>query len=195
MKFECRLILANASPRRRDILAALGIPFEVKPADIDETLHREEMPEKYVARMAEEKAIRVSLDEPECWVLGADTVVSLSDATGGNEIFGKPTSIEDHRRMLQTLSGQTHQVRTAVALAQRGKCVDQITVTTHVTFSTLGFTRIESYILDPEGRDKAGGYALQGLPQTWVTALHGSPTNVIGLPAVETEMLFTKHAR
>jgi septum formation protein len=177
------IILASASPRRAELLQQIGLNFSVRPADIDETPARDETPEQYVERLAREKALAVAGSSPECLVLGSDTSVVL-DGT----ILGKPTDPADARATLARLSGATHQVMTAVALATEGQC-ESVLVITEVCFRQLSTAEIEAYVASGEPMDKAGSYGIQGLGGIFVSELRGSYSAVVGLPLQETAAL------
>jgi septum formation protein len=181
------LILASASPRRRELLTQAGLAFTVESSDINEDRQEHEIAAAYVQRLAEEKAQAVwnlqrSLDTKDdpLIVLGADTCV-VSD---GN-ILGKPTSAEDARRMLQLLSGRTHAVLTGIAAASRGKIVSDVEVT-QVTFNVLNDAEIAEYVSTGEPLDKAGAYAIQGYAARWIPRIEGCYFNVVGLPIART---------
>lgn len=175
------IVLASASPRRREILTTLGVPFEAHAMDVDERPEEGESASALARRVALAKAgagaARVG---PSRFVLGADTVVDV-DGVG----LGKPEGDADARRMLALLGGRAHVVRTAVALA-RGDERRVIEVVTEVRFRRLTGPTIEAYVESGEGRDKAGAYAVQGLGGGLVVSITGSPSNVVGLPAAET---------
>lgn len=173
------LVLASASPRRRDLLSQLGLRFTVAAADIDETPLPEEAADVYVLRLAREKARTVAERFPGTWVLAADTTVAL-----GTELLGKPSSPAEAREMLTRLSGRTHAVYTGVALA--GRAQESMVVRTGVTFRTLSAGEIAWYANTGEPLDKAGAYGMQGKGSFLVSGIEGSPTNVIGLPLGET---------
>jgi len=173
------LVLASQSPRRRELLALLGLPFRVQPAAVDETPHPGEAPAAYVARTAADKARAISGPA----VLAADTAVVLDDS-----ILGKPVDRDDARAMLERLSGREHSVLTAVAL-RRGEAAWAVTVRTAVTFDRLDRARIDAYLATDEPWDKAGAYGIQGLAGAFVRSLTGSYSNVVGLPLVETREL------
>lgn len=175
------LILASASPRRRDLLAQLGLGFAAVPADIDETPLPGEAPGDYVARMARCKGDAVSrLPGYEGrLVLSADTAVVLA-----GQIFGKPHDEQHCHAMLGALSGRSHQVLSAVCLLRSGRVKVRV-VGTLVTFRHLTKTEISDYWRTGEPQDKAGGYAIQGLGASFVTGICGSRSNVIGLPLAE----------
>lgn len=176
------LVLASASPRRRELLRAAGVEFVVRPADVDETRLPGEAPRAYALRVAREKALAV--DAP--LVLAADTVVSLGDV-----VFGKPADAAEARAALAALSGVEHRVLTAVVLRQ-GARVHACTCVTRVRFRLLQPADLDAYIATGEPFDKAGGYGIQGQGGTLVDRLSGSYTNVIGLPLKETLTLLAK---
>ncbi|WNG15761.1 Maf family protein [Cystobacter fuscus] len=183
---QTRLVLASASPRRRELLGQLGLTFEVSAADIDETPQEGEPAGAYVLRLAREKARVVALRNPDAWVLAADTTVSLGEA-----LLGKPRDADEARDMLGRLSGRTHEVYTGVALAGPGDNHSTL-VRTRVTFRTLSAGEIDWYAGTGEPLDKAGSYAMQGKGGFLVAAVEGSPTNVIGLPLGETLELLAR---
>ena len=176
-----KVTLASASPRRRELLSLLLESFDCFSADIDETPISGELPEDYVLRMAVAKASAVKDDEVA--VIGSDTVVVLS----GN-ILQKPVSFEDARGMLSALSGQTHQVMTAVAIRVDGEFMTTVT-TTEVTFAQLDKSVIGAYLATDEPWDKAGAYGIQGLAGSFVRSIKGSYSSVVGLPLCETREL------
>jgi len=176
-----RLILASASPRRRELLSLFELDFEVEPADIDETVRAGEVPDDYVRRVAREKALAIHQRLDECFVLGSDTAVVVD-----GECLGKPADDARAREMLQRLSGSEHRVLSAVALVAPGGRVTERLSTTRVQFAPLPLTWIERYIASGEPRDKAGAYGIQGSAGIWVRSLSGSYTGVVGLPLFET---------
>lgn len=173
------LILASASPRRRALLTSLGIPYAVLAPSIDETPHPGEPPDRYVRRLAEEKAAAIAVSQPDRLVLGADTAVVLD-----GEILGKPGQAGIARQMLARLSGEIHSVFTGVALS--GVRPQSLVVETRVEFRTLCGDEIDWYVRTGEPLDKAGGYAIQGRGGFLVRSIHGSFSNVVGLPLAET---------
>jgi septum formation protein len=180
------LILASASPRRREILGQLGVAFRVEPSGIDETLLPGETPGVHVRRLAAEKAVEVahrwSGDRARPLVLAADTIVLIE-----GEVLGKPRDDVDAVRMLGLLAGRTHEVITALAVREiDGGYADDLALTTAVEFRELDAPTLQAYVASGEGRDKAGSYAIQGLGAGLVRAINGSYTNVVGMPAVET---------
>jgi len=178
-----RLILASASPRRRELLAQAGFVFEVEAADLDEAQRVGEEATAYVRRLAEEKARAVfarrrgedSVERPLV-VLGADTSVVCD-----GEVLGKPVDADDAERMLCRLSGRTHLVLTGVAAVTRAGVVGDV-VTTEVTFSEIAGREIAAYCATGEPLDKAGAYGIQGYAARWVPRIDGCYFNVMGLP-------------
>jgi septum formation protein len=178
------LILASASPRRRELLAQAGYTFEVHPADISEDPSPNEDPIAYVTRLAREKAQAVynELSQSSAsfadtlTVLGADTTVTLD-----NQILGKPSDATDAARMLRLLSGRAHRVITGIALVSATSTQVAAEVTT-VNFLTLSDEEIEAYIATGEPMDKAGAYAIQGRAARWIPRIEGCYFNVVGLP-------------
>jgi septum formation protein len=180
------LILASRSPRRRDLLAGLGIPLEVRPAVTDESVRPGEPAHAYVARVAREKARTASGEV----VLAADTAVVV-----GGEILGKPRDAADAARMLRALSGTTHQVLTAVCVRRSAPPPGrerEVTVSTEVQFRALGEEQIAWYLSTGEPLDKAGAYALQGLGGALVESVRGSVSGVVGLPLAESLALLAE---
>jgi septum formation protein len=176
---EERLILASGSPRRRDFLAALGIAFEVRVTDIDETPLSGEQPVDFVARLAREKA--QGIDLPDAWVLAADTAVVVD-----GEILGKPGDEEEACAMLMRLSGRWHEVWTGFSLYRRATGeLSTKTVCTRVRFLTLTPELCRAYVRTGEPLDKAGAYGIQGKGCFLVSEISGSYTNVVGLPMTE----------
>ena len=178
------LILASASPRRRELLEQIGIPFEVVVRSIDETPCDDEQATTYVARMAKEKALAVAKEYPQRSILASDTCISFNDT-----ILTKPVDAADAKTMLAMLSGQKHQVLTSVAIV----CAQKLqvkTVATDVWFKHLTDKQIANYVATQEPLDKAGSYAIQGFGAILVERISGSYSNVVGLPLTETaEML------
>ena len=180
------LYLASGSPRRRELLGQIGVPFTTLPTVIDETPLPNEPAVDYVRRLACAKAQvgLASLAEPgAAVVLGADTSVVLD-----GRILGKPESRAEALSMLAALSGQTHEVLTAVALANSQRCEVRV-VSSQVSFRPLSAAEIEAYWASGEPQDKAGSYAIQGLGAVFVRDLHGSFSAVVGLPLCETAAL------
>jgi septum formation protein len=173
------LILASASPRRRQLLDNAGLKFVVRPAAIDETVRTGEAPEDFVRRMAKEKASTVAqVSLAGSLVLGADTVVEIA-----GEILGKPKDAADVERMLRLLSGRDHQVLTGICVVRAPNCVEALHhETTRVTFCVLEDKEIQRYIASGEPFDKAGAYAIQGLASKFAVRVEGCFFNVVGLP-------------
>src|SRR2546430_15554985 len=172
-----RLILASGSPRRRELLEMLGLPFGVIVPAVDETRKTSELPDRYVVRVARDMALAVARQEPGAVVLAADTAVVLR----AEEVFGKPRSPEEAVAMLQRLEGRTHQVMSAVAVAQ-GERVEHAIHITDGTFPTLPQRMIEGYVATGEALDKAGAYAVQGRGAALVEGIRGDSFGGMGLP-------------
>ena len=170
-----RIILASQSPRRRELLALVGIPHEVRPADLDETVWPGEIPEAHAERLARSKAEAIAAREPGAVVIGADTIVVLD-----GDILGKPNDEADAAATLRRLSGRTHTVHTAVAVARDGHTVSGVE-SVEVTFRPLTDTQIETYIATGEPMDKAGAYGIQGYGAVIVERVHGDYFAVMGL--------------
>jgi nucleoside triphosphate pyrophosphatase len=186
---ERRLVLASGSPRRRELLGRLGIDFDVRAPDIDESPGPDERPVELVSRLAAAKASAIAHAHPGAVVLGADTVVDVD-----GEILGKPTDVDDARRMLHLVSGRRHWVHTAVS-ARRCRIghhdgrpnegsADQSDgrTATEVTFVTLSDAMIDWYLATGEPADKAGAYGLQGVGGLFVERVDGCVSGVLGLP-------------
>lgn len=182
------LILASASPRRRELLQQLGVDYRCEPADIDETRLPGEKPADYVLRMAREKALAVASRYPvgEAVVLAADTSVVIDE-----DVLGKPLDHFDGLGMLARLSGRTHTVLTGVCLYTDSADYHTRVVETGVSFVQLTREQCEAYLATDEPWDKAGGYAIQGLAGAFVSGIEGSYSNVVGLPLTETWQLLS----
>ncbi|MFZ3019771.1 MAG: Maf family protein [Gallionella sp.] len=194
-----RIYLASQSPRRRELLKQIGIHFEMlllrsssgRSSDVDETPYPDEQPEVYVRRVCQTKAeagyaaLRMR-NLPVFPVLTADTTVAL-----GGKIFGKPDNAEHAGEMLRQLSGQEHQVLSAVAVAM-GEHVEQIMSVSTVRFAPLTEARINAYLRTHEYADKAGGYAIQGHAGAFIEHISGSYSGVMGLPLFETVELLRR---
>ncbi|MEX2501211.1 MAG: Maf family protein [Trueperaceae bacterium] len=174
------VVLASSSPRRRDLLTALGVRFETRPADVDETPRPGEAPEALASRLATAKAEAVARERPHALVLAADTVVVLD-----GRALGKPRNEDENRRFLRRLAGVPHHVVTAHHLVLAGASAHR-SVVTDVRLRTLHDQEIERYVARGAGLDKAGGYAIQDHGAALVGDVHGCYSNVIGLslPAV-----------
>ncbi|MGH8085040.1 MAG: Maf family protein [Lysobacter sp.] len=180
------LYLASKSPRRRELLARLGLEFGVLEIDIPEQRQPGEPPRDYVCRVAREKAgagLLKVVGNPSALVLGSDTEVVLDD-----EVFGKPADAADAAAMLRRLSGRSHQVISAVSLVSPGRELQAVSVS-QVTFDVLDDSQISAYIASGEPFGKAGGYAIQGGAEVFVRRLDGSYSGVMGLPLHETARL------
>jgi septum formation protein len=176
------LLLASASPRRRELLERVGVALEVRPADVDEEPLTGELPAIYVARVARAKAMAVQRP-PGQWVLAADTTVTIDDA-----ILAKAASPEEATAMLQQLSGRVHQVITAFTIL--GNVDDKpfhrdVLISSDVAMIEMSAQTLADYVASGEWRGKAGAYAVQGIGAALVREVRGSVTNVIGLPLVE----------
>ena len=178
-----RLTLASASPRRLELLAQIGVvPDAVRPADIDETPLKAELPRVYAGRMAREKALAV---QAEGLVLAADTVVAV-----GRRILEKPCDAAEAERFLRLLSGRRHRVITGVAL-RHGDKLRLRQVETAVRFKHMSDPEIAAYIASNEWQGKAGGYGIQGLASAYIPWINGSYSNVVGLPLAEVSNMLT----
>jgi septum formation protein len=168
-----RVVLASQSPRRRELLRLIGIPHEVRPADIDETYLPGELPRAHAERLAREKAQRVG--DADTVVIGSDTIVVVD-----GDVLGKPVDEADAARMLRRLSGRSHVVMTAVAVAWRGR-IESDVEEVGVTFHHLSAEEIRAYIGTREPMDKAGAYGIQGFGATIVARVDGDYFAVMGL--------------
>lgn len=177
------IILASASPRRRELLTAAGFPFDVVVADVDESVIAGERPDEYVRRVARMKAQAVSRDRPDALVLGADTTVVID-----GDVLAKPADDEEAARMLQRLSGREHVVLTGVAaISPMGE--SEAVAETRVWMRALTDAEIREYVRSGEPRDKAGAYAIQGLASRFISRIEGEYTNVVGLPIAVVDSL------
>jgi septum formation protein len=172
-----RFVLASSSPRRRELLAQLGVEFTVDPPDIDETPHAGEVPVEYVRRLALGKALAVTgRYPPDTVVIAADTTVALDE-----QILGKPADAVEAAGMLRLLSGRSHHVHTGIAVARGGQVIVE-SATTEVVMAVIGESEIAWYLATGEPFDKAGAYAIQGAGGVFVEGIRGSVSSVIGLP-------------
>lgn len=174
------LFLASTSPRRRELLAQLGLDFHVLRVDVDESTRTGEAPPDYVLRLAREKAAAGLAQAGEGVVIAADTTVVL-----GETVLGKPASLDEALAMWRALSGREHVVLTGVAVGAGDRLESQV-VGTRLRFRTLSEAEMRAYWASGEPCDKAGGYAIQGLGAVFVTGIDGSYSNVVGLPLAET---------
>jgi septum formation protein len=171
-----RVILASQSPRRRELLALVGIAHDVRPADIDETYLAGEQPRAHAERLARGKAATIASGDPDAVVIGSDTIVVVD-----GDVLGKPSDEAEAARMLERLSGRAHTVVTAVAVAWRGEmrsAVEEV----GVEFHPLSRPEIDAYIATREPMDKAGAYGIQGYGATIVARVDGDYFAVMGLP-------------
>lgn len=181
-----RLVLASASPRRRELLTAAGFTFEVDVADVDETVHPGEAAGAYAQRVARAKALAVAARWPDAVVLGADTIVVVD-----GDVMGKPRDAADAVRMLERLSGRAHQVLTAMAATWDGRVAEAVEETL-VWFAALTPAQIAAYVASGEPMDKAGAYGIQGKASRFIPRIEGSYTNVVGLPIAAVDALLSR---
>ena len=174
-------ILASVSPRRKELLEGMGIEFDVIPSGINEDFLNGETPREHVLRLSKEKSSAVSRNNPDAWVLGADTVVIID-----GEVIGKPGTQNEARAMLARLSGREHQVITGFTIVNKSADV-MITdaVESFVIFKEISEDEMDWYVKTKEPYDKAGGYAVQGMAAFFIREIRGSYTNVVGLPLTE----------
>lgn len=173
-----KFILASASPRRRELLTSIGVDFEVLPSHVPEVHQEGEAPEEYVARLSRDKARFVATQHPSRWVIAADTTVLL-----GDELLEKPVDARDAERMLATIAGKTHIVYTGVTLENVERDYRETRVAeSEVRMLPLSAEDIAWYVKTGEPLDKAGAYAVQGIGAMFIDSIHGSYTNVVGLP-------------
>ncbi|HJQ39197.1 MAG TPA: Maf family protein [Thermoanaerobaculia bacterium] len=171
-------ILASASPRRRELLTSLGLDFDVIPSHVPEVHQEGEAPEEYVARLSRDKAHALAVQYPARWVIAADTTVLL-----GEQLLEKPVDERDAVRMLGTIAGKTHVVYTGVTLEHaETNYRDTRVAESEVRMLPLSPREIEWYVATGEPLDKAGAYAVQGIGAMFIDSIHGSYTNVVGLP-------------
>jgi nucleoside triphosphate pyrophosphatase len=188
MSDSIKVILASASPRRRQLLAVTGIAFEVIESRVPEQHQAGEPPRDYALRMARDKARAVSSRFPDPIVVGADTIV-VCEAM----ILEKPADTTDARRMLAMLSARTHTVVTAFALARGGNIVESSPVESQVTFRKLTDVEIDAYVATDEPFDKAGAYGIQGVGGGFISHVEGSRDNVMGLPTERVVAALARH--
>lgn len=181
-----QIILASASPRRRELLKSLGIPFKVVPSNFEELGLDGEVPARAAKRLAKAKALAVARRFPEAVVLAADTIVLL-----GKEVMGKPKSLAEAERMLKKLSGRTHRVITGFCLLNtEDNRVIKRAVTTKVKMKRITAAELKGYLSSGEPFDKAGAYAVQGVGAFLIESVQGSYSNVVGLPLAEVSEAF-----
>lgn len=183
------LYLASQSPRRRELLARLGLAFTTLTLDVPEQRQPGEAPEDYVCRVARDKAaagLRAAGADPDARVIGSDTEVVLD-----GEVFGKPVDAESAAAMLRKLSGRSHRVLSAVSLLSAGREA-RVLDESQVTFAEMDDATIAAYVAGDEWRGKAGGYAIQGAAGAFISHLAGSPSGVMGLPLHPTARLLAE---
>ena len=172
------VILASSSPRRSELLTSMNIEFEIVPSHAEETMEGSDFIPDLCETNARAKAEPIAELHPECLVIAADTLVYLED-----ELFGKPTHVDDAARMLARLQGRTHQVATGVSLIYHNDEINKVfSVITNVTFLPLGKGQIDEYLAGIDPLDKAGGYAIQQDKNKIIKRVSGSVSNVVGLP-------------
>jgi len=185
------VVLASQSPRRVELLKQMGINCHILPADIDETHDCAESPQDYVMRLAVQKAKvvteKISTHLHTLPLIAADTTVAF-----GGKILGKPSDANDAKKMLQLLSGTTHQVFTAVALGFKQE-VHVLLSTSSVTMTEVSNAQIDTYLATGEHQGKAGSYGIQGIAAAWIKHIEGSYSGVMGLPIFETANLLRAH--
>ncbi|MBC8284570.1 MAG: septum formation protein Maf [Nitrospinae bacterium] len=181
-----KLVLASQSPRRLELLKEISSQFEVAPSSIEEVLDPGLRPEENAKNIARAKAESIAPNFPDCWVIGADTLVTLD-----HEIFGKPEDEKDAERILKRLSGREHTVVTGVCVVGPEKSIDKAVVS-QIKIKPLTDQEIKDYIATGEPMDKAGAYAIQGKGSFMVRSFSGSKTNIIGLPIDELKILLKK---
>jgi len=182
-----RVVLASQSPRRRELLTLIGIPHEVRPADVDESVHPDEAPVPHCERLARTKAETVAASNPAAVTIGSDTIVVID-----GEILGKPRDRTHAIEMLTRLSGRTHTVFTAVAVTFAGRTLSGVE-SVSVTFRAMNTARIAAYVDTGEPMDKAGAYGIQGFGATNVERIDGDYFAVMGLPLGRMVELFRDH--
>jgi len=181
-----RVILASASPRRKELMDLTGIKYQVVSHSVDEKVLPEEAPRDHVERLALEKAASVAANHPDDVVIGCDTIVILN----GRNILGKPQNRKDAKQMLASLAGREHTVLSSVAAVWHNRSKHRVvTVESRVRMKMLEEWEMNWYLESGEYKDKAGGYAIQGKAAIFIEGIVGSHTNVIGLPLMETVML------
>ncbi len=183
-----RVFLASTSPRRKELLAQLGVDFDVISIEVDETPHQFEKPVDYVQRVTKDKAQagQRNLTDSAAIVVAADTSVIVNET-----ILGKPDSLSQAKEMLKMLSGHTHQVLTAVAVASSMGVSIKLNTST-VTFAEISEDELDWYVATNEGMDKAGSYAVQGLAARFIERIEGSYSGIMGLPLRETGLLLER---
>lgn len=177
-----KLILASSSPRRKSLLAQIGVvPDEIIPADIDETPGDDELPRPHAGRLATEKAQTIAHRESNAFILAADTVVGV-----GRRILPKAEDLKSAKYCLDLLSGRSHRVFTGICLISPDGIVISKTVETRIKMKRLSSVELQTYLDSGEWDGKAGGYGIQGLAEGYISQIIGSYSNVVGLPVYET---------
>ena len=174
-----RIILASKSPRRRELMELLKLPFEVIVSDIDEHIDYDNDLVREIESLSYRKAYAVYKDHPDALVIGSDTIVKI-----GNDVLGKPHNIEHARQMLKELSGRTHEVVTGVTIISDGQ-TETFSSVAEVTFYPLSDEEIDEYLLTNEPMDKAGSYAIQGDAAKFIRSINGDYYTIVGLPIAE----------
>lgn len=187
-QYQGELLLASASPRRRQLLTEAGVRFQALESGVEEQRMAGEAAAPYAMRLAQDKARAVAARYPAALVLGADTVVVV-----GDEVLEKPRDRDHARWMIGRLAGRAHQVITGFALIRAEQVLERHAVTSIVTFKPLSASEIEAYIATDEPYDKAGAYAVQGQGRSLIAAVEGSFTNVMGLPIEEVMAALARH--
>ena len=183
---DSKIVLASQSPRRVELLKEISSQFEVAPSSIEEVLDPGLRPEENAQNLARAKAESIAPNFPDCWVIGADTLVTLD-----HQIFGKPEDEEDAKQILKKLSGREHTVVTGICVVGPEKSLDKAVVS-QIKIKPLTDQEIEDYIATGEPMDKAGAYAIQGKGNFMVRSFSGSKNNIIGLPLDELKILLKK---
>ena len=185
---KANVILASGSPRRRNLLGAAGVSFEVVESGVEERRGEGEEPRDYATRLASDKALAVSSQYPQALVIGADTIVYCE-----GELLEKPSSPEEARRMLEKLAGNVHVVITAFAIVRGGVVLERELVMSRVTFRTLTTEEIADYIATGEPFDKAGAYGIQGHAASFIAHVDTERDNVMGLPTARVVAALRRH--
>ena len=183
------VILASSSPRRSELLTSMDIEFEIVPSHAEESMDGGDFIPDLCEANARGKAEPIAELHPECLVIAADTLVYLED-----ELFGKPTHVDDAARMLTRLQGRTHQVATGVSLIYHNDEINKVfSVITNVTFLPLGKGQIDEYLAGIDPLDKAGGYAIQGPAAAYIRHIDGSYSNIVGFSLYDVSALLATH--
>ncbi|MFY4774721.1 Maf family protein [Metabacillus sp. RGM 3146] len=177
---EHSLILASGSPRRKELLEIIGLPFTIIKSDMEEVVEENASPEETASSLAYQKALLIAEQYPDAYIIGADTVVTIE-----GKILGKPSNVKEAIQTLSLLSGKTHMVMTGVSICYKGKN-KTFCEKTEVTFWDLSHDEIESYVSTGEPMDKAGSYGIQGKGSLLVKEIKGDYFSVVGLPLAKT---------